>query len=116
MRLAGAELVESREILPGEWLQAYHAPAVAVGARAGQYVHVRPLDPTGLALRRPFPINTADPAAGRFTIHVRAAGPGGDVLRRLRTGDVLDVTGPFGRPFGLPDCPLAKRACAGGLP
>src|SRR5262249_17509916 len=40
MRLAGAELLESREILPGQWLQAFHAPDLVTGARAGQFVHV----------------------------------------------------------------------------
>ena len=44
MRLAAAELVESREILPGQWLQAYHAPGLANGSRAGQFVHARPGD------------------------------------------------------------------------
>ena len=44
MRLAAAELVESREILPGQWLQAFHAPSLASGSRAGQFVHVRPGD------------------------------------------------------------------------
>ena len=38
MRLVAAELVESREILPGQWLQSFHAPELAVGARAGQFV------------------------------------------------------------------------------
>ena len=37
MRLASAELVDSREILPGQWLQAYQAPGLAVGSRAGQF-------------------------------------------------------------------------------
>ena len=27
MRLVAAELVDSREILPGQWLQSFHAPA-----------------------------------------------------------------------------------------
>ena len=58
MRLAAAELVESREILPGQWLQAYHAPALASGSRAGQFVHVRPGDYSGMILRRPFSLNT----------------------------------------------------------
>ena len=54
MRLAAAELVDSREILPGQWLQSYHAPDLAVGSRAGQFVHVRTGDFSGLVLRRPF--------------------------------------------------------------
>src|SRR6185369_8278004 len=52
MRLAGAELLESREILPGQWLQTYHAPELVAGARAGQFVHVRTGDFSGLVLRR----------------------------------------------------------------
>ena len=64
MRLAAAELVESREILPGQWLQAYHAPDLANGSRAGQFVHVRTGDFSGLVLRRPFSINTADAGDG----------------------------------------------------
>ena len=47
MRLAAAELVDSREILPGQWLQAYHAPDLAIGSRAGQFVHVRTGDFSG---------------------------------------------------------------------
>ena len=54
MRLAAAELVDSREILPGQWLQSYHAPVLAVGSRAGQFVHVRTGDYSGMVLRRPF--------------------------------------------------------------
>lgn len=95
----GAELVEHREILPGQWLATFRAPAIVLGARSGQYVHVRPGDWTGLVLRRPFPIVTADPATGLLTIHVVARTPGADWLARLRVGDVIDMLGPLGRPF-----------------
>ena len=68
MRLAGAELVERRELVPGTWLQAWHAPAIVSGARAGQYVHVRATEAGGLPLRVPYPIATADAATGNLTI------------------------------------------------
>ncbi len=64
MRLAAAELVESREILPGQWLQSFHAPELAIGSRAGQFVHVKTGDDSGMVLRRPFSLNTADPISG----------------------------------------------------
>lgn len=88
--LAAAELVESREILPGQWVQAYHAPGPARGSRAGQFVQIPP---------RPFPINTADAATGIVTIHFRASG--GEMARftGLRPGDRVDLVGPLGRPF-----------------
>jgi dihydroorotate dehydrogenase electron transfer subunit len=100
VRPLGAELVESREILPGQWLQAWHAPAVVSGARAGQYVHVRTIEAGGLPLRRPFPIATADPASGILTLQVPAAPTApGSWARSLRPGDALDIAGPLGRPF-----------------
>ncbi|MBA3236143.1 MAG: dihydroorotate dehydrogenase electron transfer subunit, partial [Chloroflexi bacterium] len=90
MRLAAAELVDSREILPGQWLQAYHAPALASGPRAGQFVHARPGDFSGMILRRPFSLNTADAATGIVTIHFRVIGRGTDWFTRLRPGDRID--------------------------
>lgn len=99
MRLADAELVERREILPGQWLASLKAPSIAIGARAGQYVHLRPDGGTGLVMRRPFPIATADPATGVVVIHVVTGTPGADWLGRLRPGEPVDLLGPLGRPF-----------------
>ena len=115
MRLVGAELIESREILPGQWLQSYHAPALATGSRAGQFVHVRTGDLSGLVLRRPFSINTADPATGTITIHFRAVGRGTEWFTRLRSGDTIDVLGPLGRPFEVDPRSRHLLLIAGGL-
>src|SRR3954451_1822949 len=115
MRLAAAELVESREILPGQWLQAYHAPAVANGSRAGQFVHARPGDYSGMILRRPFSLNTADPATGIVTIHFRVIGRGTDWFTRLRPGDRIDLLGPLGRPFEVNARSRHLLLVAGGL-
>ena len=115
MRLAAAELVESREILPGQWLQAYHAPDLANGSRAGQFVHVRTGDLSGMVLRRPFSINTADAATGIITIHFRVIGRGTDWFTRLRPGDDIDLLGPLGRPFEVDPRSQHLLLIAGGL-
>jgi dihydroorotate dehydrogenase electron transfer subunit len=101
MRLSGSELVESREIMPGTWLQAWHAPAVVSGARAGQYVHVRTTEPGGLPLRRPYPIATTDSASGVLTIQLpgSASQSAHAWASGLRRGDRADIAGPLGRPF-----------------
>jgi dihydroorotate dehydrogenase electron transfer subunit len=99
IRAAGAELVESREILPGQWLQAWHAPGVVSGARAGQYLHVRATAALGFPVRKPYPIATADAARGTLTVQVAAGDPVGDWLRSLRPGDPAELLGPLGRPF-----------------
>ncbi len=115
MRLAAAELVESREILPGQWLQSLHAPAMATGSRAGQFLHVRTGDYSGLVLRRPFSINTADPVSGIVTIHFRTIGKGTEWFTRLRPGDPMDVLGPLGRPFEVDPRSRHLLLVAGGL-
>jgi dihydroorotate dehydrogenase electron transfer subunit len=115
MRLATAELVDSREILPRQWLQAYHVPSLASGSRAGQFIHVRPGDFSGLVLRRPFSFNTVDPATGIITIHFRAIGRGTDWFTHLRTGDSVDMLGPLGRPFEVDPRSRHLLLIAGGL-
>ncbi|MBI2777827.1 MAG: dihydroorotate dehydrogenase electron transfer subunit [Chloroflexi bacterium] len=115
MRQVGAELLESREILPGQWLQRYHAPALASGSRAGQFVHVRTGDLSGMVLRRPFSINTADMTSGTITIHFRTVGRGTEWFTHLRAGDSIDMLGPLGRPFEVDPRSRHLLLIAGGL-
>jgi dihydroorotate dehydrogenase electron transfer subunit len=115
MRLVSAELVESRQILPGQWLQSYHAPELTGGARAGQFVHVRTGDYSGLVLRRPFSINTADQATGIVTVHFRTVGRGTEWLTHARPGDRIDMLGPLGRPFEVDPRSHHLLLVAGGL-
>ena len=115
MRLVRTELVDSREILPGQWLQSFLAPELAIGARAGQFVHARTGDLSGLVLRRPFSINTADPATGVITIHFRTIGRGTEWFTHLRAGDAVDMLGPLGRPFEVDPRSRHLLLIAGGL-
>ena len=115
MRLVAAELVESRQILPGQWLQSFHAPELASGSRAGQFVHVRTGDYSGLVLRRPFSINTADPATGIVTLHFRTVGRGTEWMTRVREGERLDMLGPLGKPFEVDPRSRHLLLIAGGL-
>ena len=115
MRLVAAELIESREILPGQWLQSFHAPELATGARAGQFVHIRAGDWSGLVLRRPFSFNTVDAGTGTITIHFRTVGRGTEWFTRLRAGDAVDMLGPLGRPFEVDPRSRHLLLIAGGL-
>jgi dihydroorotate dehydrogenase electron transfer subunit len=115
MRLVKTELVDSREILPGQWLQSFHAPELATGSRAGQFVHVKTGDLSGLVLRRPFSINTADAASGTITIHFRTIGRGTEWFTALRPGDSVDMLGPLGRPFEVDSRSSHLLLVAGGL-
>ena len=115
MRLLAAQLLESREFLPGQWLQTYEAPALAANARAGQFVHVRTPDYSGLVLRRPFSINTFDRATGRITIHFRVTGVGTAWLARMQPTETSEMLGPLGRGFELDPRSRHLLLVAGGL-
>ena len=99
MRTTAAELVERRQIMPGTWLHAWHAPWAVSGVRAGQYVHLRTIEPGGMPVRRPLPIATADPASGMLTTQAPGAPPSRGGAGSLRVGDAVDLIGPLGRPF-----------------
>jgi dihydroorotate dehydrogenase electron transfer subunit len=115
MRLAGAELLDSREILPDQWLQTYRAPELTAGVRAGQFVHVRTGDYSGMVLRRPFSYNTVDSVAGTLTIHFRTVGRGTDWFTHLRPGDRVEMLGPLGKPFEVDPRSQHLLLIAGGL-
>ncbi len=115
MRLLDAELVASREFLPSQWLQTYRAPGLVGAARAGQFVHVRTPDYSGLVLRRPFSINTYDRKAGDMTVHFRVTGVGTLWLARMRPGERAQMLGPLGRPFEVDPRSRNVLLVAGGL-
>lgn len=118
MLLAEAELVEARAILPGHWIGSFHAPPVASGARAGQFVHLRGSDPAPELLRRPAPLNTADASTGVVTLHLRTGnGRVGDAfpVEHLRVGDRVGLGGPFGRPFEVDPRSRHLLLVAGGF-
>jgi dihydroorotate dehydrogenase electron transfer subunit len=93
------------------------APIVPrAGPRDGvAFVHVRTGDLSGLVLRRPFSINTADPVSGTITIHYRTIGRGTEWFTRLRPGDPVDMLGPLGRPFEVDSRSSHLLLVAGGL-
>jgi dihydroorotate dehydrogenase electron transfer subunit len=115
VRLLAAELLDSSEFLPGQWLQTYHAPWLAAGTQAGQFVHVRTPDYSGLVLRRPFSINTFDRSKGVITIHFRLTGVGTAWLARMQPTENAEMLGPLGRGFEVDPRSRHLLLVAGGL-
>ncbi len=74
----------------------------AASATAGQFAMIQPEFASDPILRRPFSIMDTDPASGRFTIFLKAVGPGSRAVADLREGEKARVLGPLGRGFSLP--------------
>jgi len=115
VKLLEAELLETRQFLPGQWLHTYAAPWLATKARVGQFVHLRTPDYSGLVLRRPFSLNTFDRSSGQVTIHFRVTGKGTEWLARMRPGERTEMLGPLGRGFELDPRSRHLLLVAGGL-
>jgi dihydroorotate dehydrogenase electron transfer subunit len=92
------------------------APGVAARFRPGQFVAVAVGGPESSMLsRRAFSIHDVRPDHGGTVEFVFAAdGPGTRWLADCRARDVLDLTGPLGRPFPVPRDPVSCLLVGGG--
>ncbi len=91
------------------------APGMAALTRPGHFVAAQVGGPdSNLLLRRAFALYDVDPAADTVSFVLSAAGPGSRWLAARRVGDVLDLVGPLGTPFVLPDTPGRAVLVGGG--
>jgi dihydroorotate dehydrogenase electron transfer subunit len=119
---AGSPRRELSEVLVHRRSGDYHllnlvAPTIASQARPGQFVALQPGLDRPFLLRRPFSIHRVErhgPGFGALEIVFDVVGPGTEVLSKLRPHDTLDVLGPLGRPFSLPDKPVSCLLVGGG--
>jgi dihydroorotate dehydrogenase electron transfer subunit len=98
-----ATVREVREVGAYRWL-GLAAPGVAARVRPGQFVAVAVgEEPTSTLLRRVFSVHRADPAAGTVEVVVAAHGVGSRWVTGRSPGDALDLAGPLGQPFPVPE-------------
>jgi dihydroorotate dehydrogenase electron transfer subunit len=102
-------------------VDAYHAmtvvaPRIARAFRPGQFVSLAVGGPdTAMLLRRAFSIHDVRGDHGGTVEFVFAArGPGTRWLAGRKSRDVVDITGPLGRPFPLPRDPASCLLIGGG--
>jgi dihydroorotate dehydrogenase electron transfer subunit len=92
------------------------APGIAARFRPGQFVTLAVGGPdTSMLLRRSFSIHDVRPDHGGTVEFVFSAeGPGTRWLAERRSRDVVDITGPLGRPFPVPRDPASCLLVGGG--
>ncbi len=98
------------------WMVSFAAQQIAARARPGQFVQIAVGSQHSL-LRRPFSIarvSRQGPAAGTVDVVFDAHGPGTEWLTRLDVHDVIDVVGPLGTPFPLPQRKVNCLLVGGG--
>jgi len=93
-----------------------YAPELTEGVYPGQFVHVLCGSPAALdpLLRRPFSIHDADPSSGRVSLLYEIRGRGTAALAEKLPGETLDVLGPLGQGFTLPESATQPLILAAG--
>lgn len=94
------------------------APGVAQGFKPGHFVAVAVGgENSAMGLRRAFALSGATPTgtfAGTIQFVVAEHGPGTRWLVQRKAGDTLDLVGPLGTPFPLPNGPAPAVLVGGG--
>lgn len=112
---AEAKVVSHEPVQAGYRLLRLSCPGLATQASPGQFIHVRvpALDPG--ALRRPFSLCDVHPEDGTITVLYKQVGRGTAAMAGLRAGDPVDIIGPLGRGFKLPEAGVTPLLVGGGF-
>lgn len=86
---------------------------ISSSARPGQFVNIKCGDDIGSFLRRPISICNVNRESGTFDIAFQVRGKGTRALSGYTQGSVIDLTGPLGNSFTVPQ-KLSKIAVVGG--
>jgi dihydroorotate dehydrogenase electron transfer subunit len=89
--------------------------SLASMSQPGQFVNIRVNDQYDPLLRRPISIYDIDRQAGKMNLLYKVVGKGTGILSALDREDVIDVMGPLGNGFTLPEKPLRAVLVGGGV-
>lgn len=113
--LENVAVVANDRVAEGVGLLVLESPRVAATVAPGQFVHLRITRGADFLLRRPFSVHRADRDGGRLEILYQVLGRGTRELAGKRPGDTMDVIGPLGTGFGVPEGTAHALVVAGGL-
>jgi len=107
------KIASHKNIAPRVFLLALASASMADQARPGQFVHLKPVAPGPLLLRRPFSIHRV---TGKVIyIMYRVVGRGTSLLSSMVKGEELDVIGPLGKGFEIRRSFKEHVILAGGM-
>ncbi|MDP2942859.1 MAG: dihydroorotate dehydrogenase electron transfer subunit [Candidatus Omnitrophota bacterium] len=106
-------VVSNSEVKRGYFLMKIEAPSVAREAKPGQFLTVRCGDATSPLLRRPFGFHRINNSG--FQVLYEVVGKGTRLLSELKPGNKVDVLGPLGNGFTVPDKTKNIVIVAGGI-
>jgi dihydroorotate dehydrogenase electron transfer subunit len=117
MKQSLCTITSNLEVMPGTYLMWFQAPDMAARAQPGQFVTVKCRDFT---LRRPLAIhqvgsNSVAAEQSQVALLFKVVGKGTLWLSQRQKDDKLDLLGPFGNGFSVPEQSERLLLVAGGI-
>lgn len=118
MRLETAVLSQHEKLNPTHFRMTLDCHGAFGSAQPGQFVMLHLIEDDTPLLPRPFSIHRmrhADSGRTELQILYRVVGPTTRKMERLQSGDALQIFGPLGRGFTLPQGKARPTLVAGGI-
>ena len=105
MLLRNAEILFNKPVSFDLYHMGLVCPDIAAKIQPGQFLMVRIQDRLDPLLRRPFAIHRLYPSEppGSFEMLYKVVGRGTQLLTNMQGGDSVNLLGPLGRGFRLPE-------------
>lgn len=109
------QVLSNECIAPNVYVMEITAPRICEAARPGQFVHVKVADNPVQLLRMPFGVYDCNPQIGSIEICFQVLGEGTRQLSTLSIGERMDVLGPIGNGWSMPQAASHALIVSGGL-
>ncbi len=110
-----ASVIQNRQLCIDHYLLVLKDAELAKAVLPGQFINLKIRNREDLLLRRPFSIARARPEKSSLEIVYQVVGKGTAAMRDLRPGESVDLLGPLGKGFHVPEkgenCLLVGGGC-----
>jgi dihydroorotate dehydrogenase electron transfer subunit len=108
-----AKIIENREVLPGYYKMILYSPEITKESKPGQFLQIRCSQSYNPLLRKPFSIHRI--LQDSVEILYKIVGKGTELLRQKKPREKLDILGPLGNGFKIPEGLKTALLVAGGM-
>lgn len=110
-----AEVVHNSKVGPEHFLMRILCPELTRLAKPGQFVHIRCNSVFDPLLRRPISLHGIDYEKGTISLLYQVVGRGTKLLSEIQAGSGIDVMGPLGNGFTIPEKVENVLVIGGGI-
>ena len=103
MKNMNLKIIENKKVTQGFYKMRIEAPYIAKTAHPGQFVEIKCSDGNDPLLRRPLGVHKI--LKNGIEMLYEVVGRGTELLSKKKPGDTIDIIGPLGNGFTLPQIP-----------